>query len=78
MTSWSRYILRILYLLVIEVKRQKDTKKVVAEKAKKAEEHALKTEEARKKAENVLASAQSEHYCYLQEVLPAILDQAQQ
>ncbi|GMN72158.1 hypothetical protein TIFTF001_051946 [Ficus carica] len=46
--------------------------------AKKAEEHALKTEEARKKAENVLASAQSEHYCYLQEVLPAILDQAQQ
>ncbi|GMN60125.1 hypothetical protein TIFTF001_029211 [Ficus carica] len=35
--------------------------------AKKAEEHALKTEEARKKAENVLASAQSEHYCYLQE-----------
>ncbi|GMN49573.1 hypothetical protein TIFTF001_018739 [Ficus carica] len=61
--------------LVAEVKRWRDAEKVAAKKAKKAEEHALKAEEVRKKAENELASARSEHFRYLREVLPTTLDQ---
>lgn len=62
--------------LIAYVKKWKVTKKVAVEKAKKAEEHMLKSEEAKKKTENELALECSKHSCYLQEVRPAALDQA--
>lgn len=62
--------------LIAYVKKWKVNKKVAAEKAKKVEEHVLKSEEAKKKAKNELALACSEHSCYLQKVLPAAFDQA--
>ncbi|GMN67228.1 hypothetical protein TIFTF001_036289 [Ficus carica] len=63
-------------VLVANVKKWKDAEKVAVENAKKAEERALKAEEAKKKVKNELALARYEHSCYLQEVLPATLDQA--
>lgn len=59
--------------LVANIKKWKDAEKVVTEKAKKAEERALKVEVARKMADNELALTRFEHSHYLQEVLPATL-----
>lgn len=57
--------------------------KLAAEKAKEAEKKASQAEDARKKVEEAykkseddLSAARSEHSRYLQEVLPATLDQA--
>lgn len=72
--SHSLYIDDKVAGLVIDVKKWNDVKKVVDKKAK---EHTVNTKEARKKVENKLALAQSEHSCYLKEVLPTTLDQAQ-
>lgn len=51
--------------LVADVKKWRDVKKVAIEKAKKAEKCILKAEEAKKKTENELTLAQSEHSSYL-------------
>lgn len=70
-------------LLDSEVKKAKHVEKVALDKAKKAEEHATKAEDARrkkeesrKKAKDELSATRSEYSRYLQEVLPAALEQA--
>ncbi|GMN68534.1 hypothetical protein TIFTF001_037589 [Ficus carica] len=64
-------------------KRARNAEKLAEDKAKKAEKRASeaedarkKAEEARKKAEDDLSTTRSEHSRYLQEFLPAALDQA--